>query len=62
MIDNLALGISHGLMMLAAFYLFKRPDLDSEVPAPRHWRLRGGGRPGGVQPVEDNAGRDQADA
>ncbi|BCA64304.1 hypothetical protein HMP09_3538 [Sphingomonas sp. HMP9] len=31
MIDNLALGLSHGLMMLAAFLLLKRPDLDREV-------------------------------
>ena len=30
MIDNLALGVTHGLMMLAAFLLLKRPDLDSE--------------------------------
>jgi hypothetical protein len=30
MIDNLALGLSHGLMMLAAFLLLKRPDLDRE--------------------------------
>ena len=33
MIDNLALGLSHGLMMLAAFLLLKRPDLDRE-PSP----------------------------
>jgi len=31
MIDNLALGLSHGLMMLAAFLLLKRPDLDREL-------------------------------
>ncbi len=30
MIDNLALGVTHGLMMLAAFLLLKRSDLDSE--------------------------------
>ena len=30
MIDNLALGLSHGLMMLAAYLLLKRPDLDRE--------------------------------
>ena len=30
MIDNLALGLSHGLMMLAAFLLLRRPDLDRE--------------------------------
>ncbi|MEG3164980.1 hypothetical protein U1701_10265 [Sphingomonas sp. PB2P19] len=37
MIDNLALGLTHGLMMLAAFLLLKRPDLDSErdAKAPR---------------------------
>jgi hypothetical protein len=33
MIDNLALGLSHGLMMLTAFLLLKRPDLDRE-PSP----------------------------
>jgi hypothetical protein len=62
MIDNLALGISHGLMMLAAFYLLKRPDLDSEAPAPRHWRTRGGDRPGRAQPGTGHEGGDQADA
>jgi hypothetical protein len=30
MIDNLALAISHGLMMLAAVLLLRRPDLDRE--------------------------------
>lgn len=30
MIDNFALGLSHGLMMLAAFLLMRRADLDSE--------------------------------
>ena len=33
MIDKLALGLSHGLMMLAAFLLLRRPDLDRE-PSP----------------------------
>ena len=33
MIDNLALGLSHGLMMLAAVLLLRRPDLDRE-PSP----------------------------
>jgi hypothetical protein len=37
MIDNLALGLSHGLMMLAAFLLLKRPDLDRE-PNPKDTR------------------------
>jgi hypothetical protein len=30
MIDNLALAISHGLMLLAAWVLLRRPDLDDE--------------------------------
>lgn len=33
MIDNLSLAISHGLMLLAAFLLMRRTDLDSE-PSP----------------------------
>lgn len=32
MIDNFALGLTHGLMMLAAFLLLRRPDLDRETP------------------------------
>jgi len=28
MIDNFALGLSHGLMLLAAWRLLSRPDLD----------------------------------
>ena len=31
MIDNLALGITHGLMLLAAFLLLKRRDLNHET-------------------------------
>lgn len=30
MIDNLALGLSHGLMILVAILLLRRPDLDRE--------------------------------
>lgn len=30
MIDNLSLFLSHGLMLLAAFLLLRRPDLDRE--------------------------------
>lgn len=41
MIDNLSLGLTHGLMLLAAWLLLKRPDLDSESPPPRHWRAQG---------------------
>ncbi len=38
MIDNLSLALTHGLMLLAAWRLLRRPDLDSETPPPRHWR------------------------
>ncbi|MGH6615440.1 hypothetical protein [Sphingomonas sp.] len=31
MIDNFALAISHGLMLLAAWLLLRRPDLDHEA-------------------------------
>lgn len=35
MIDNLALGLSHGLMILAAWRLLTRRDLDdAAAPAP----------------------------
>lgn len=32
MIDNFSLGLTHGLMLLAAWYLLRRPDLDAEGP------------------------------
>jgi hypothetical protein len=36
MIDNFALGLSHGLLLLAAWRLLSRPDLnDDEAPAPK---------------------------
>ena len=37
MIDNFALALSHGLILLAAWRLIQRPDLDREEaePAPR---------------------------
>jgi hypothetical protein len=31
MIDNLSLFLSHGGMLLAAFLLLRRPDLDGEA-------------------------------
>jgi len=34
MIDNFALAVSHGLMMLAVWLLLRRPDLDHE-PSPK---------------------------
>ena len=33
MIDNFALAVSHGLMLLALWLLLRRPDLDRE-PGP----------------------------
>lgn len=33
MIDNFSLGLTHGLMLLAAFMLMRRRDLDHEPPA-----------------------------
>ena len=34
MIDNFSLAVSHGLMLLAAFLLLRRPDLDNEDGEP----------------------------
>ena len=34
MIDLFSLAVSHGLMMLAAWRLLSREDLDREAPAP----------------------------
>jgi len=35
MIDNFALGLTHGLMLLAAWRLLSRPDLnDNDAPPP----------------------------
>lgn len=47
MIDNLSLAISHGLMLLAAFLLLRRPDLDSEDgPPDKTMKKRRWGKPG----------------
>ena len=40
MIDNFALGLSHGLMLLAAILLLRRRDLDHER-SPRDRKQRG---------------------
>ena len=47
-IDNLSLGLTHGLMMLAALLLLRRPDLDHEDAerAPETRRGRWGRRDG----------------
>lgn len=34
MIDNFALALSHGLMLLAAWRLMRRPDLDDDGAPP----------------------------
>ena len=56
MIDNFALVVSHGLLLLAAWRLMSRPDLDDDgapMPPPpvagRRWSFggaRAGERPG----------------
>lgn len=43
MIDNLALGLTHLLMIVAAWLLLRRSDLDAEPPQPG----TGSGRDGG---------------
>jgi len=40
MIDNFALGLTHGLMMLAAVLLLRRPDLDREGKASTQTRRK----------------------
>ena len=51
MIDSFALLVSHGLILLAAWRLVQRPDLDDDdappVQQPPRWRRR---------PPEDAAG------
>ncbi len=50
MIDNFALALTHGLMMIAAWRLLSRPDLDDEnaaAPDPAEkprWNIRPGKR------------------
>ncbi|MEO5868167.1 MAG: hypothetical protein ABIS14_00925 [Sphingomonas sp.] len=45
MIDNFALAVSHGLMLLAGWLLLRRPDLDRE-PSTRNAQPRNGRTPG----------------
>lgn len=44
MIDSFALALSHGLLLLAAWRLLSRPDLDDEdapaTPAKTGWAAR----------------------
>jgi hypothetical protein len=49
MIDNFSLAVTHGLMLIAALLLLRRPDLDDETraqdaqpsPRKRRWGKRG---------------------
>ncbi len=41
MIDNFALAISHGLLILTAWRLLRRPDLDKEPGPPDRKGARG---------------------
>jgi len=45
MIDNFALAVSHGLIMLAVWLLLRRPDLDRE-PGPKDQAPPGAGQGG----------------
>ena len=45
MIDNFALAVSHGLMLLALWLLLRRPDLDRE-PGPNDRSPPNGDVPG----------------
>lgn len=45
MIDNFALGLTHGLMLFAAWLLLKRPDLDRENEATPRRSRRSKSRP-----------------
>jgi threonine aldolase len=49
MIDNFSIGLTHGLMMLAAILLMFRRDLDKDPPVDRRTVDRGDGsaRPDG---------------
>ena len=43
MIDHFALALTHGLLLLAAWRLLRRPDLDDDAASPPTpgWRLFG---------------------
>ena len=48
MIDNFSLALTHGLMLLAAWRLLRRPDLDREGSAPSDRFGRRAGNPPGA--------------
>ena len=54
MIDNFALALSHGLLLLAAWRLLSRPDLDDDdappAPAARAWRRAAAPAPAREEP------------
>jgi hypothetical protein len=43
MIDHFAIGLTHALMLLAAWRLLSRAELDSEDASSRGWRKDGPG-------------------
>ncbi|MEP2987606.1 MAG: hypothetical protein ABJN65_16185 [Parasphingorhabdus sp.] len=43
MIDNFALALTHGLLLIAAWRLINRPDLDQEDPPEKDKRPSGFG-------------------
>jgi hypothetical protein len=49
MIDNFALGVSHGLLLLVAWRLVMRPDVEDDAPAGSRWF----GRPRSASAAED---------
>jgi hypothetical protein len=50
MIDNFSVLLTHGLMLLAAWRLLRRPDLDREGETPFARFGRRGGRDAGTPP------------
>lgn len=54
MIDNFALALTHGLLLLAAWRLLSRPDLDDDAAPPPP--------PGAGKPRRWTIGKGQADA
>lgn len=63
MVDILALALSHGLLLLAAWRLLSRPDLDAEGPdAGARPKRRGAGMAMRVNAPADTASESGDDA
>ena len=50
MVDNLSIALTHGLLLIAAWRLIHRPDLDLEDPPERDME------PSGFGPGKQNSG------